>query len=133
MIEQPRRPVIDRRLDVFAYEVGLHTRAEIDTLAGGKFCASSRSPRICSSVAWPQAFPADHVALQIDREARCDRGCGSELIALYEAGYLIAIDDFLVRPDSLPLLEITSMVKFDMSRLSPTICAFSRRRCPAIR
>ena len=38
MIEQPRRPVLDRRLEVFAYELGLHTKAEIDTLAGGKFC-----------------------------------------------------------------------------------------------
>ena len=29
---------MDRRLEVFAYELGLHTKAEIDTLAGGKFC-----------------------------------------------------------------------------------------------
>ena len=36
MIEQPRRAVMDRRLQVFAYELGLHTRAEIDTLAGDR-------------------------------------------------------------------------------------------------
>ena len=38
MIEQPRRPILDRRLEVFAYELGMHTRAEIDTLAGGQLC-----------------------------------------------------------------------------------------------
>ncbi len=42
-----------------------------------------------------------------------------ELIELYEIGYLIVIDDFLIRPDSLPLLEIAGMVKFDMRRLTP--------------
>jgi c-di-GMP-related signal transduction protein len=118
MIEQPRRPIFDRRLDVFGYEVGLHTRAEIDTLAGGHLCFV-RITKDFLKRGLARKFPADHVALQIDREAAVRPGLWRELIALYEAGYVIAIDDFLVRPDSLPLLEITSMVKFDMRRLTP--------------
>ena len=59
------------------------------------------------------------MALQISREIAVRPELWKELIELYEIGYLIVIDDFLIRPDSLPLLEIAGMVKFDMNRLSP--------------
>ena len=67
MIEQPRRPVMDRRLEVFAYELGLHTKAEIDTLAGGKFCFVTITADLLAR-GLAKRFPADHVALQISRE-----------------------------------------------------------------
>ena len=118
MIEQPRRPIFDRRLEVFGYEVGLHTRAEIDTLAGGRLCFVRITPDFLKR-GLARRFPADHVALQIDREAAVRPELWRELIELYETGYVIVIDDFLIRPDSLPLLEIAGMVKFDMRRLTP--------------
>ena len=65
MIEQPRRPVLDRRLEVFAYELGLHTRAEIDTLAGGQFCFVTITADLLAR-GLAKRFPADHVALQIE-------------------------------------------------------------------
>ena len=76
MIEQPRRPIFDRRLDVFAYELGLHTRAEIDTLAGGHLCFVRITKDFLKRGLARKRFPADHVALQIDRRRRCGPSFG---------------------------------------------------------
>ena len=118
MIEQPRRAVMDRRLQVFAYELGLHTRAEIDTLAGDRLSFVNITADFLRR-GLAKRLPADQVALQIDRSTAVRPELWRELIELNEVGYLIIVDDFLVRPDSLPLLEIAGMVKFDMRRLTP--------------
>lgn len=118
MIEQPRRPVLDRRLEVYAYELGMHTRAEVDTLAGGKLSfVNVNADFLRRGLA--RKFPADLVALQIDRALAVRSRHWAELIELYEAGFLLAVDNFLIRPDTLPLLEIAGMVKFDMHQLTP--------------
>lgn len=118
MIEQPRRPILDRRLDVYAYELGMHTRAEVDTLAGGKLCFINVTADFLQR-GLARRFPPDLVALQIDRRLAVRPEHWAELIALNDAGFLIAVDNFVIRPDSLPLLELAGMVKFDMRELTP--------------
>ena len=58
-------------------------------------------------------LPADRVALELGRLDAIDLDVRAKLAELREKGYTIVLDDFVLRSDSEPLLEVADMVKLD--------------------
>src|SRR6185503_10470042 len=114
-----RQPIYDRRLDVFGYEM-LFRAADVETaeftddnaatastivttiadiglesLVGNRICFVNVTREFILNE-FATLLPADRVALE-----------------LREKGYQIVLDDFVLRDDSEPLLEVADMVKLD--------------------
>jgi EAL and modified HD-GYP domain-containing signal transduction protein len=139
-----RQPIYDRALDVYAYELlfragdGDHravhddvvstagtvvtTFADIglDALVGGR-CGFVNVTRDFVLHGLVTLLPAGRVALELHRSDALDPEVVAELGRLGELGYTIAVDDFVMRDDSLPLLEVAHFVKLDVQ-------AFTRDR-----
>ena len=64
-------------------------------------------------------LPAGRVALELHRTDALDPEVLAELVRLGELGYTIVLDDFVMRDDSLPLLEVAHYVKLDVQAFSP--------------
>ena len=120
-----RQPIYDRALDVHAYELLFRagdadhavvtTFADIglDALVGGRsgFVNVTRDFVMDGLVT---LLPAGRVALELHRSDVLDPQMLSELTRLGGLGYTIVLDDFVMRDDSLPLLEIAHYVKLDV-------------------
>jgi c-di-GMP phosphodiesterase len=132
-----RQPIYDRGLDVYAYELLFRsgdvdhadvlddevatastvvtTFADIglDALVGGRsgFVNATREFVIRGFVT---LLPAGRVALELHRTEALDPAVMAELRRLSALGYTIALDDFVMREDSLPLLEVAHFVKLDV-------------------
>ena len=132
-----RQPIYDRLLDVYAYELLFRagdvdhanvvddesatastvvtTFADIglDSLVGGRsgFVNATRDFIMRGFVT---LLPAGRVALELHRNDALDPDVLAELHRLSELGYTIALDDFVMREDSLPLLEVAHFVKLDV-------------------
>ncbi len=113
-----RRPLLDRRLEVYGYELvaAVPNAADMRLLTDGKLCFVNLPSE--SLEAASLALPRDHVVLQVDRAATTQPDVPEMLRSLSDAGYMIAISDFVVRPDALGLLELASFISFDAGRLS---------------
>ena len=59
-------------------------------------------------------LPAGRVTLELHRTEALDPEVLAELKRLAQLGYTIALDDFVMRPDSLGLLEVAHYVKLDV-------------------
>ena len=59
-------------------------------------------------------LPAGRVTLELHSSDLLDPGLLAELRRLGELGYMIALDDFVMREDSLPLLKVAHYVKLDV-------------------
>jgi c-di-GMP phosphodiesterase len=127
-----RQPIYDRLLDVYAYELLFRagdvdhadvvdeevatastvvtTFADIglDSLVGGR-CGFVNATR-----EFVPLLPAGRVALELHRTEALDPEVHAELHRLSELGYPIALDDFVMREDSRPLLEVAHFVKLDV-------------------
>jgi c-di-GMP-related signal transduction protein len=132
-----RQPIYDRGLDVYAYELLFRsgdvdhadvlddevatastvvtTFADIglDALVGGRsgFVNATREFVMRGFVT---LLPAGRVALELHRTEALDPAVMAELRRLSALGYTIALDDFVMREDSLPLLEVAHFVKLDV-------------------
>jgi c-di-GMP phosphodiesterase len=131
-----RQPIYDRLLDVYAYELLFRagdvdhadvvdhesatastvvtTFADIglDSLVGGR-CGFVNATRDFIMRGFVTLLPAGRVALELHRTDALDPEVLAELRRLSELGYAIALDDFVMREDSLPLLEVAHFAKLD--------------------
>jgi EAL and modified HD-GYP domain-containing signal transduction protein len=131
-----RQPIYDRRMEVEAYEMlfrasesdgriqdadaataatVLTTFADIGlhSLVGGRTCFVNVTREFIAND-FARLLPADRVALEVKREAAADPEAQARLAELARMGYTICLDGFVVRPDSLPLLDIAHIVKLDV-------------------
>jgi EAL and modified HD-GYP domain-containing signal transduction protein len=132
-----RQPIYDASLEVYAYELlfrdGDVDHADIsdqeaatastvvttfsdiglDALVGGR-CAFVNATRDFVMRDFVTLLPAGRVVLELHRGEALDPEVLAELRRLVELGYLVALDDFVIREDSLPLLEVAHFVKFDV-------------------
>jgi EAL and modified HD-GYP domain-containing signal transduction protein len=132
-----RQPIYDANLEVYAYELlfrdGDVDHADIsdqeaatastvgttfsdiglDSLVGGR-CAFVNATRDFVMRDFVTLLPAGRVVLELHRGEALDPEVLAKLRRLVELGYLIALDDFVIREDSLPLLEVAHFVKFDV-------------------
>jgi len=132
-----RQPIYDRALDVYAYELLFRTddvdhadvRDEeaatagtvvttfadigLDALVGGRagFVNATREFVMRGFVT---LLPAGRVTLELRRTEALDPAVLTELRRLAQLGYTIALDDFVMRPDSIGLLEVAHYVKLDV-------------------
>ena len=128
-----RQPIYDRALDVHAYELLFRAGdAEVataetvvtsfadiglDALVGGRsgFVSVTRDFVMHGLVT---QLPAGRVALELHRADAVDAQMLAELERLGGLGYTIVLDGFVMRDDSLPLLEVADYVKLDARALS---------------
>ncbi len=132
-----RQPIYDGNLDVYAYELlfrsGDVDHADIsddeaatastvvttfsdiglDALVGGR-SAFVNATREFVMRGFVTLLPAGRVVLELHRGEALDPAVLAELRRLVGLGYLFALDDFVIREDSLPLLEVAHFVKFDV-------------------
>jgi c-di-GMP phosphodiesterase len=130
-----RQPVYDTRLGVEAYELlfggtgpadaGASATTLIATLAdiGLEALVGERLALVAVSPAFvlqgmADLLPAGRVALQLPHAEAARDDLAAALGALAAAGHHIAIDDFVVREDTLALLELAAMVKIDVREAS---------------
>ncbi|HET8805738.1 MAG TPA: HDOD domain-containing protein [Gaiellales bacterium] len=124
-----RLPIYDRALDVHAYELRFRAGdAEVatadtvvtsfagiglDALVGGRsgFVSVTRDFVMHGLVT---LLPAGRVALELHRSDLLDPQVLAELTQLGELGYTIVLDDFAMRDDCLPLLEVADYLKLDV-------------------
>jgi EAL and modified HD-GYP domain-containing signal transduction protein len=131
-----RQPIYDRLLDVFGYEM-LFRGADVETadftddnaatastivttiadigleaLVGNRICFVNVTREFILSE-FATLLPADRVALELGRMDALDLDVRAKLAELREKGYRVVLDDFVLRDDSEPLLEVADMVKLD--------------------
>ena len=136
-----RQPIYDRALNVYGYELLFRagdvdhadvaddeaatastvvtTFADIglDALVGGRVaCVNVTREFIMRG--FVTLLPAGRVALELHRSAALDPDVLAELRRLAGLGYTIVLDDFVMRDDSLPLLEVAHHVKIDVQAFS---------------
>jgi EAL and modified HD-GYP domain-containing signal transduction protein len=58
-------------------------------------------------------LPVGRVGLEMPRDIAADPDVAGKLSELGEMGYIIVLDDFVMRPESAKLLELAHMVKLD--------------------
>jgi len=61
-----------------------------------------------------QALPRKRVVIELLENVGCDGAVIDRVRQLREAGYLIALDDFVYRPEAEPLVELAHAVKLDV-------------------
>lgn len=132
-----RQPIYDQRLEVRGYEMLfrapdadgaetadaesasaatiLSTFADIglDALVGRAVCMLNVTRELVLSDV-PALLPPERVAFEVSRAVAADPAVQPRLRELAERGFAICIDDFVVRPDSIPLLEVARMAKLDV-------------------
>ena len=128
-----RRPIYDRALDVHAYEL-LFRPGDADVVSAGTVVTSFADIGLDALVGGRAGFvkvtrdfvmhglvttlPAERVALELQRADVVDAQVLAELERLGGLGYTIVLDGFVMRDDSLPLLEVADYVKLDARNLS---------------
>jgi c-di-GMP phosphodiesterase len=133
-----RQPIYDARMEVWAYELLFRAandddRAELrnantatastvvttfadiglDALVGGRMCFVNMTREFILSDFVP-LLPAGRVALEVTREIASDPDISTKLSELAEMDYLVVLDDFVMRADSVDMLELAHMVKLDV-------------------
>jgi EAL and modified HD-GYP domain-containing signal transduction protein len=132
-----RQPIYDVNLEVYAYEllfrdadtnhaafsdeeaatastvVTTFSDIGLDALVGGR-SAFVNATRVFVMRDFVTLLPAGRVVLEMHRTEALDPDVLAELRRLAGLGYLIALDDFVIREDSMPLLEVAHFVKFDV-------------------
>lgn len=68
-------------------------------------------------------LPPDQTVLEILETVDADPEVVSACTKLKAAGYQIALDDFVPRPENAPLLELADMLKIDVRTSSQSECA----------
>jgi len=63
-------------------------------------------------------FSPKQLVIEVLEDVKVDDGLIERLQALRSEGYTIALDDFELRPDTLPLVELADIIKLDVLALS---------------
>lgn len=137
-----RQPIYDRQLQVYAYELLFRSNASnqaniidgdqatsavivnsimdigLDNIVGHR-PAFINMTRGFLTGALPLPLMKEQVVLEVLENISPDDELISGLKALAASGYLIALDDFVFRPELKPLLEIACIVKLDILALGP--------------
>ncbi len=137
-----RQPIYDRRSNLFAYEllfrrgdvaqanvvdgdeatftVMLNSLVEIGltNLVGSAhaFLNVTRNSVLCE---YPNFFPKDQVVLEVLESVHVDDEFVAMLRGFKDAGYTIALDDFVFHERWKPLLELADIIKLDVQSLAP--------------
>ena len=131
-----RQPIYDRRMEVYGDELLFRAADEkladvenadeatastivttfgdigLDTLVGGRMCFVNMTREFILNDFVP-LLPVGRVGLEVPRDIATDPDVAAKLGELGEMGYMVVLDDFVMRPDSAPLLELAHMVKLD--------------------
>lgn len=133
-----RQPILDARLEVYGYELLFRSsyvnRANVldkevasarvvldsvlefglDTLVASRraFINAARS-FLVDGVALE--LPRDRVVIEVLEDVPCDEAVVSAVETLAQAGYAVALDDFVFRDELAALLPFASIVKLDVS------------------
>jgi EAL and modified HD-GYP domain-containing signal transduction protein len=124
-----RQPIYDRALGVHAYEL-LFRAGDDEVVSAGSVVTTFADIGLDALVGGRSGFvnvtrdfvmhglvtllPAGRVALELHRSDVLDPQVLAELTRLSELGYTIVLDDFVMRDDSLPLLEVAHYVKLNV-------------------
>jgi c-di-GMP-related signal transduction protein len=135
-IHVARQPIFDRKLNIFAYELLFRNdfvencnsmnndqvtnevisnsflQIGIDTLTSGKkafinFTSTSLKNNI------PAILPKEFIAVEILEDVVPDEEIIKVCKDLKEKGYVLVLDDFLFKPEYLPLVELVDIIKID--------------------
>jgi c-di-GMP-related signal transduction protein len=130
-----RQPILDRRQEVFAYELlfrdGIQNNCDglnmelastsvLDTsfLIGLEKITEGRRmfvncPRDFLLRGYVSLFPRDAIVVELLETIQPDEEVITACFALKQEGYLIALDDFVDTPDWAPLVELADFIKVD--------------------
>jgi c-di-GMP-related signal transduction protein len=130
-----RQPILDRKREVFAYELlfrdGIHnscrtsglefaSTSTMDTsfLIGMEKITEGRRifincPRDFLLQGYVSLFPPDRVVAEILESIQPDEEVIEACLHLKQEGYLIALDDFVDTPEWAPLVELADFIKVD--------------------
>jgi c-di-GMP-related signal transduction protein len=131
-----RQPIFDRRQEVFGYELLFRSSAEnsfpsgdgdlasstlikdtlllfgLDSLTGDKRAFINVTRRMLVSD-WISVLPCQRSVIEILETIEPDEEVIGAMRKLKEHGYLLALDDFVYRPEYEALLELADIVKVD--------------------
>jgi len=137
-----RQPIFKRNKEVFAYELlfraGLHNYFDpgqdeeeatskvitnsflligLPTMTEGKKAFVNFSEYMLLN-GYPELFPKDHVVVEVLETVRATPEVVDSCGRLVDAGYILALDDFLYDDHLLPLIELAGIIKFDIRQMS---------------
>ncbi|HYX86488.1 MAG TPA: HDOD domain-containing protein [Gaiellales bacterium] len=132
-----RQPIYDRAMEVYGYELLFRATNEdeaatiadlneatastivttfadigLEALVGGRMCFVNVTREFILNDFVP-LLPVGRVGLEISREVASDPNVALRLSELAEMGYIVVLHNFVMRPDSAPLLALAHMVKLD--------------------
>jgi EAL and modified HD-GYP domain-containing signal transduction protein len=134
-----RQPILDRSLRVFGYELlfrsgwdnafhgtdgdqatsvvltGAYTLDGLERLTGGQPAFVNFTSRLLT-LNLAALFPADWLIVEILEDVVADDELMAACSAIKQAGYRLALDDFVYRPDREPFLDMADIVKIDFRK-----------------
>ncbi len=137
-----RQPIFDRDLNIFGYELlsrrantaaapvldGDTATAEVilntftaigfEELVGEHYAFLNMTRRFLLQQQPPLILPASRVVLEVLEDTLPDAELINALRGWAERGYTIALDDFIVRDSTLPLLDVAHIVKVEVNALT---------------
>lgn len=137
-----RQPILDDNQDTHAYELLFRSGLEnccravdgdaatldvisrtfveigLDELTAGKPCFINFSRRLLLDKT-PHLLPADLVTVEVLENVEPDRDVIAACSELRDAGYTLALDDFVFADSGNPLLDLAGIVKVDFMGTSP--------------
>lgn len=136
-----RQPIFDRTLNIYGYEL-LYRRSmnnfyegiddtqataelinnaflsmHISKLTGGSYAFINFSHEMIIKQV-PRLLPNKTVVVEVLENVQVTRDLVAALRRIKEAGYLIALDDFVFREEYLPLLDLADIVKIECNKVS---------------
>ena len=135
-----RQPIFDRNLEVFGYELLYRSSREnryaamdadeasssviinaftvlgLENLTGGKRAFVNFTDRLLKERV-ATLFPKDLLVVEVLEDVVPDREIRQACADFREKGYLVALDDFIYRPDLKPLVELADIIKVDFTLL----------------
>jgi len=135
-----RQPILDRRLDVFAYELLFRSS---DRNRADHVCDEDATNQVLSNTFFEIGFtemvgdalafincprsvlmdesylPSDRVVLEVLEHLTVDQALVDGCRARKEQGFRLALDDFIYSPQWRPLMDIADFVKLDVRESPP--------------
>ena len=133
-----RQPIFDKKMSVFGYEL-LYRGSEIDNffddntdpdiatshtvmnsflgvgidkLTGGKYAFINFTEKLIND-GIATLFPNDFLVVELLENILPTPAIIESCVRLREAGYKIALDDFIISPEYFPLIKISNFIKID--------------------
>ncbi|TAL35019.1 MAG: HDOD domain-containing protein [Spirochaetes bacterium] len=131
-----RQPIFDRHKNIFAYELLFRSGFDnfydsldgdyastrtmlnsffllgMDTITGGKMAFVNFTRNLLlNEVA--TIFPKELLAVEVLENVTADDAVVASCKKLSKSGYLIILDDFMLKPDYEPLIEVADIIKVD--------------------